>query len=174
MLYERILKAKRSLGIEEKLIIDKENEQQTVENEEVILGQDYLEDNTEEPVLGKGELKKDPICPNNLDADSTAYMSEDSKEINTLVEKEFNDGLLCKEDPLCNVHILNEDTSGNTKSNVMDFLEKYSDGNDCIQILRKDLMSIISDIQWIKESGNENEQFSLDFVDALNTLSVSI
>lgn len=67
-----------------------------------------------------------------------------------------------------------EDTSGNTKSNVTDFLEKYSDGNDCIQILRKDLMSIMSDIQWIKESGYENEQFSLDFVDALNALSVSI
>lgn len=67
-----------------------------------------------------------------------------------------------------------EDTSGNTKSNVDFFLEKYVDGNDIIQVLRKDLMSILSDVQWIIESGNQNEQFALDFADALNELSVRV
>lgn len=67
-----------------------------------------------------------------------------------------------------------EDTSGNTYSQADSFLEKYANGDDIIQCLRKDLMSILSDIQWIKESNNENEQWALDFVDALNELSVSL
>lgn len=67
-----------------------------------------------------------------------------------------------------------EDTSGKTESNVAHFLEKYAEGNDAIQVLRYDLMKILSDMHWIKESGNENEQFSLDFADALNEISVSI
>lgn len=67
-----------------------------------------------------------------------------------------------------------EDTSGNTESNVSIFLEKYAEGNDAIQVLRYDLMKVLSDMHWIKESGNENEQFALAWADALNEISVSI
>lgn len=67
-----------------------------------------------------------------------------------------------------------EDISGNTFSHVTDFLEKYSEGNDIIQVLRKDLMSVLSDMQWINESRNQNEQWALDFADALNEISTSI
>lgn len=67
-----------------------------------------------------------------------------------------------------------EDTSGGNISKSDIFLEKYANGDDTIQILRTDLMSILSDIHWIKESNNENSQWALDFADALNELSVSI
>lgn len=67
-----------------------------------------------------------------------------------------------------------EDISGKTKSNVTHFLEKYAEGDDTIQVLRYDLMKILSDMHWIKESSNENEQFALDFADALNEISVTI
>jgi hypothetical protein len=35
-------------------------------------------------------------------------------------------------------------------------------------------MKVLSDMHWIKESGNENEQFALAWADALNEISVSI
>lgn len=77
-------------------------------------------------------------------------------------------------DVLCSDPYRKEDTSGNTKSNVYSFLEKYAEGNDAIQILRRDLMSVTSDMHWIRESKNQHEQWALDFADALNELSVSI
>jgi hypothetical protein len=67
-----------------------------------------------------------------------------------------------------------EDISGKTESHITHFLEKYVEGDDTIQVLRYDLMKILSDMHWIKESGNENEQFALDFADALNEISVTI
>lgn len=67
-----------------------------------------------------------------------------------------------------------EDISGKTESHVTHFLEKYVEGDDTIQVLRYDLMKILSDMHWIKESNNENEQFALDFADALNEISVTI
>ncbi len=92
----------------------------------------------------------------------------------TTTEAPDYDEALCTLTPKYEECNSTEDTSGNTKSNVTDFLEKYAEGNDAIQVLRYDLMKILSDIHWIKESGNENEQFSLDFADALNEISVSI
>jgi vesicle coat complex subunit len=53
-----------------------------------------------------------------------------------------------------------------------EFLEKYKDGNEAIQVLRHDLMKVCSDINWIIESGNQNEQFAIDFADALNAMSI--
>lgn len=67
-----------------------------------------------------------------------------------------------------------EDTSGKTDSHVAKFLENYAEGNDIIQVLRKDLMSVLSDMQWIVESNNSNEQWALDFADALNEISITI
>lgn len=67
-----------------------------------------------------------------------------------------------------------EDISGKTESHITHFLEKYVEGDDTIQVLRYDLMKVLSDMHWIKESGNENEQFALDFADALNEISVTI
>ena len=78
------------------------------------------------------------------------------------------------ETPKYSKSISTEDTSGNTESNVSIFLEKYAEGNDAIQVLRYDLMKVLSDMHWIKESGNENEQFALAWADALNEISVSI
>ena len=77
-------------------------------------------------------------------------------------------------DVLCSDPYKKEDTSGNTDSNVTKFLEKYADGNDVLQVLRKDLMALLSDMQWIIESDNINEQWALDFADALNEISTSI
>lgn len=58
-------------------------------------------------------------------------------------------------------------------SNITHFLETYVDSSDAVQVLRYDLMKLIADAQWIKESGNQNEQFALDWVDAINELSCS-
>lgn len=58
-------------------------------------------------------------------------------------------------------------------SNVSHFLETYVDSSDAVQVLRYDLMKLLADAQWIKESGNQNEQFALDWVDAINELSCS-
>ena len=35
-------------------------------------------------------------------------------------------------------------------------------------------MSVLSDMQWIVESNNNNEQWALDFADALNEISTTI
>ena len=67
-----------------------------------------------------------------------------------------------------------EDTSGKTDSHIAKFLENYAESNDIIQVLRKDLMSVLSDMQWIVESNNSNEQWALDFADALNEISTTI
>lgn len=83
--------------------------------------------------------------------------------------EEMQESMILCEDPYSK-----EDTSGNTESKVDKFLEKYADGNDIIQILRKDIMSILSDMQWIKESNNQHEQWAMDFADAINEISVSI
>lgn len=219
MLYERMLQAKKNLGLEEKLI---ENEENLQVKEEVVIGQDYFDDNSSQSCLGEGIPREDPKSPNDLDPDSDVLSEGDINpdETEELVEQEFKEGLICEEDPLCNIEILKEndntisweeavkrilkplpkeflkrptqdqllesidtlqnyenpeeDTSGNTQSYVSDFLEKYAEGSDPIQILRKDLMSITSDVQWIKESKQQNEQWALDFADALNELSVSI
>lgn len=56
--------------------------------------------------------------------------------------------------------------------NAEEFLEKYKDGSEAIQVLRHDLMKVCSDINWIIESGNQNEQFAIDFADALNAMSI--
>ena len=65
-----------------------------------------------------------------------------------------------------------EDTSGKTDSHIAKFLENYAEGNDIIQVLRKDLMSVLSDMQWILESNNNNEQWAEDFKKALNEMSL--
>lgn len=102
--------------------------------------------------------------PNDLDVDQDI----DILEVPSTEEKEESMDMLCS-DPY-----RKENTSGNTKSNVYSFLEKYAEGNDAIQILRRDLMSVTSDMHWIRESKNQHEQWALDFADALNELSVSI
>ena len=45
MLWKKLQQAKKNLGLEEKLITSPENEHRIVEKEEVIIGQDYYEDN---------------------------------------------------------------------------------------------------------------------------------
>lgn len=66
-----------------------------------------------------------------------------------------------------------EPSTTENKSNVKYFLEKYSEGDVGIQALRYDLAKLVSDVNWIKESGYQNEQFCLDFMDALNEISVT-
>lgn len=100
--------------------------------------------------------------PNDLDADQDI----DVLDTPSIEEKEESMNMLCS-DPY-----RKEDTSGNTKSNVYSFLEKYAEGNDAIQILRRDLMSVTSDMHWIKESKNQHEQWAIDFKKALNELSL--
>ena len=77
----------------------------------------------------------------------------------------------CADNP-CTVEC--PEDGGYTKGHVQHFLDTYQEGDTIIQILRKDLISLLSDIHWIKESGNEHEQFSLDFADALNEISIMI
>lgn len=62
-----------------------------------------------------------------------------------------------------------EDDSGNTESKMQDFLEEYV-GDDILNVLRKDLMSLASDIKWIMETNNQNEPFALAFKDAIKEL----
>lgn len=206
MLFERLVQAKKNLGIEEKLLTNPENE--NVESEEVIIGQDYIDSTWEAP----SEVFEDPhkeilVANNGLEGDEdvcdkeTNDPAEFDKEFVTTktVTPEFleNNSTLSNTAPvfsdpditnlktptleqkeesmiLCTDPYRKEDTSGVTHSNVVDFLEKYAEGNDIIQVLRKDLMSVLSDVQWIKESNNQHEQFAMDFCDALNELSVSI
>lgn len=59
-----------------------------------------------------------------------------------------------------------------TEDSVSAFFTKYGKGNAIMQVLCKDLAAISSDIQWIIESEHQNEQFAIDFEDALNSLSV--
>lgn len=196
MLFERLVQAKKNLGIEEKLIVDKGNEDV---KEEVIIGQDYLDPTFSEP----SEKFEDPLKrfkedTIGLDPYTDVDFGEFSKaDVDTTVDNEFvatitqtpefiyeNSTVKCstpskeeREQDMDSMEHLakeypREDTSGANKSKVDTFLEKYAEGNDIIQILRKDLMSILSDVQWILESKNQHEQFSLDFADALNELSV--
>ena len=63
MLWKKLQQAKKNLGLEEKLITSPENEHRIVEKEEVIIGQDYYEDNSdydngERPDLGEGILEQ--------------------------------------------------------------------------------------------------------------------
>lgn len=89
---------------------------------------------------------------------------------------------ICNCNPICsnaadscqNKCSKNKDDGGYKTGHVQHFLDTYQEGDDIIQILRKDLISLLSDIHWIKETGNEHEQFSLDFADALNEISVMI
>lgn len=63
--------------------------------------------------------------------------------------------------------------TGESKTDpVSAFFTKYDKGNAIMQVLCKDLAAISSDIQWILESEHQNEQFAIDFEDALNSLSV--
>lgn len=140
----------------------------------------------------EGPFYKEEESPNNLDPDLN--IEEEDTISDEIVEnevkeslsdlKEYAESITPQEvnleekeesmDMLCSDPCRKEDTSGNTKSNVYSFLEKYAEGNDAIQILRRDLMSVTSDMHWIKESNNQHEQWALDFADALNELSVSI
>lgn len=200
MLFDRIKSAKRNLGIEEKLILRKDNELGTVDNEEVIIGQDYIDDNSdydiERPDLGECIPRKDAESPNELDPDTDVVfdgeeiiigMDYPEAEESDIVAEEFSNeritsklltpSMEAKEESMDALHSLKGkpiDDSGMTFSQVTNFLEKYAGGNDILQILRKDLMTLMSDIYWIKESKREHEQWALDFADALNELSISI
>ena len=81
MLFNRIKNAKKKLGIEEKLILEKENELGTVNNEEVIIGQDYIDDNSdydrERPDLGECVPRKDMESPNGLDPDEGILLNDE-------------------------------------------------------------------------------------------------
>lgn len=112
------------------------------------------------------------IDPNELSTNNGCSPKEQEKNPITTEIPKFSEPTYTEASKFTTV-TTTEDTSGKTKSNIADFLEKYAEGNDAIQVLRCDLMKILSDVQWIKESGNENEQFSLDFLDALNEISVS-
>jgi hypothetical protein len=168
-LFDRIQEAKKNLNLETKLIPDPEKEFGPGVTEEVTIGSDYIdkdsldEDGVCPDYLGEGVIKED-VSPNDLDADDASIFNFDCE----------SDEATKTEAPKYSDSNTTEDTSGKTHSFVNDFLEKYSDGDDVLQVLRYDLMKIIADIQWIKETNNHNEQFSLDFCDALNELSVSL
>jgi hypothetical protein len=139
-LTERFYDVKKKLGKEKKLFPDVAwQEIDDGMTEEVVVGQDYLEDNTDDSAYEKGEPIPEPESPNDLDADRDVSI-EEHKEVN--------------------------------ENAVKDFFKKYSKGDAIMQVLCKDLAAIASDIEWIVETGKTNEQFSLDFADAVNSLSV--
>ena len=193
MLYERILKARRALQSnmpQESNFEDtyyEDEEKITGRKEEVLVGHNYIDDNSEtDNTLGEGYLIADPESPNDLDTDTEIKKTND-EELNTKLAatvtklseysetrsptigemEESMDKLQKMENP-------KEDTSGKTDSHIAKFLENYAEGNDIIQVLRKDLMSVLSDMQWIVESNNSNVQWALDFADALNEISTTI
>lgn len=197
MLFNRIKNAKKKLGIEEKLILEKENELGTVNNEEVIIGQDYIDDNSdydrERPDLGECVPRKDIESPNGLDPDEGILLNDEEmiigmdypeEEESDVVAEEFNGNRVSKSmlkepsiedkeesmDVLQSNNLKHIDDSGNTFSYCTNFLDKYVDGNDIVQILRRDLMTIMSDMYWIQESNNQNEPFAIDFKNAIKEL----
>ena len=191
MLYERILKARRALQSnmpQESNFEDtyyEGEEKITGRKEEVLVGHNYIDDNSEtDNTLGEGYPIADPESPNDLDTDTEIKKTND-EELNTKLAatvtklseysetrsptigemEESMDKLQKMENP-------KEDTSGKTDSHIAKFLENYAEGNDIIQVLRKDLMSVLSDMQWIVESNNSNEQWAEDFKKALNEMSL--
>lgn len=193
MLYERILKARRALqsnmpqdsNFEDTYYEDEEKI--TGRKEEVLVGHNYIDDNSEtDNTLGEGYPIADPESPNDLDTDTEIKKTND-EELNTklaatvtkLSEYSETKSPTINEmeesmDKLQEMENPKEDTSGKTDSHIAKFLENYAESNDIIQVLRKDLMSVLSDMQWIVESNNSNEQWALDFADALNEISTTI
>ena len=195
MLYKRISKARRALqsNMPQESNFEgtyyEDEEKRTGRKEEVLVGHNYIDDNSgTDNTLGEGYPIADPKSPNDLDPDLDVEDEEDSS--NEEVDKEARASITNlseyaealqtpsmeqKEesmDALNSCPYKKEDTSGNTDSNVTKFLEKYADGNDVMQILRKDLMALLSDMQWIIESNNVNEQWAEDFKKALNEMSL--
>ena len=201
IIFRKLQEAKENLGLQEKLFNSKNIK------EEVVIGQEYSEDNSEyENRPDQLEyMIPDPESPNDLDADAEGCVAID--DINPMVDKEtqqfaemqmditkpemisctslsevtsptYSDVSIAEKlesmDRMEEMEKKLEDDSGSMPGHIDYFLEKYAEGNDAIQILRKDLMSILSDIQWIIESNNQNEQFALDFADALNEASLKI
>lgn len=127
-----------------------------------------------EKVINEGNLELNPHLKTPLKKISKEQLKKKIQEIDFPTAEE-------KEESMDRVHEFEnsrirpwEDTSGNTKSFVMDFLQNYAEGDDIIQELRKDIMKIMSDLYWIREGKHENESFAIDFADALNELSISI
>lgn len=115
-------------------------------NEEVVIGHEYCEDESDKDYLDHYDVATryfDSLCEN-----------EDLEDSNI---------------NLFAASIDTEDDSGNTESKMQDFLEEYV-GDDILNILRKDLMSLASDIKWIKETNSQNEPFALAFRDAIKEL----
>lgn len=195
MLLKKLAQAKRNTQPQDSNFEDtyyEAEEKITGRKEEVLVGHNYIDDNSEtDNTLGEGYPIADPESPNDLDADIDVCDAEGSneeieselsetsiklsdyaeaiEELNSEDKKEESEVIACS-DPFNK----KEDTSGNTKSRCFDFLEKYADSSTPIQCLRRDLMSIMADFHWIMESENKNEQWALDFADALNELSVSL
>ena len=193
MLYERILKARRALQSnmpQESNFKDtyyEDEEKITGRKEEILVGHNYIDDNSEtDNTLGEGHPIADPESPNDLDTDTEIKKTND-EELNTKLAatvtklSEYSetksptiDKMEESMDKLQEMENPKEDTSGKTDSHIAKFLENYAESNDIIQVLRKDLMSVLSDMQWIVESNNSNEQWALDFADALNEISTTI
>ena len=191
MLYERILKARRALQSnmpQESNFEDtyyEDEEKITGRKEEVLVGHNYIDDNSEtDNTLGEGYPIADPESPNDLDTDTEIKKTND-EELNTKLAatvtklSEYSetksptiDEMKESMDKLQEMENPKEDTSGKTDSHIAKFLENYAEGNDIIQVLRKDLMSVLSDMQWIVESNNSNEQWAEDFKKALNEMSL--
>lgn len=191
MLYERILKARRALQSnmpQESNFEDtyyEDEEKITGRKEEVLVGHNYIDDNSEtDNTLGEGYPIADPESPNDLDTDTEIKKTND-EELNTklaatvtkLSEYSETKSPTINEmeesmDKLQEMENPKEDTSGKTNSHIAKFLENYAESNDIIQVLRKDLMSVLSDMQWIVESNNNNEQWAEDFKKALNEMSL--
>ena len=54
------------------------------------------------------------------------------------------------------------------------FFNKYKSGDAVVKTLIEDLQHVVSDVAWFKEAGRENEQLCIDFLDALNNLSIRL
>ena len=131
--------------------------------------------------------------PNGLDPDEGILLDDGEiiigmdypeEEESDIVAEEFNNNRISKSmlkepsiedkeesmDALQSNNLKHIDDSGNTFSYCTNFLDKYVDGNDIVQVLRRDLMTIMSDIYWIQESNNQNEPFAVDFKNAIKEL----
>lgn len=117
-------------------------------NEEVVIGHEYCEDESDKDYL------------DHYDDDVATRYFDSLCENEDLEDSNIN---------LFAASIDTEDDSGNTESKMQDFLEEYV-GDDILNVLRKDLMSLASDIKWIKETNNQNEPFALAFRDAIKEL----
>ena len=121
--------------------------------------------------------KYNELCEGYLN-DPTNFYGPDvvdfNKDTEDEITSEFNDELQCEDDVTCGVEFTSEPFSKKNFKQFKNFINKYANKVSEIPFskLITDLDYIANDIEWMYKY--KDEQWALDFVDALNEMSVSL